>query len=77
MWRAGDLHATGRPDLVHHGGWLQLRPTGRVVGFDRWAISGAGKLIDKAESCEVSYAGDTVNVEDFGGVVLPARRCGG
>jgi len=39
-----------------------------VQGYDCWAINGAGKLIDKTESCVVAFAGDTLTINDSGGV---------
>jgi len=37
-------------------------------GYDCWMINGAGKRIDKKASCVVSFSGDTLIVEDSGGV---------
>jgi hypothetical protein len=42
--------------------------TVEVTGYDCWAINGAGKRISKLESCVVSFTGDTVTIEDSGGV---------
>ena len=39
-----------------------------ITGFDCWAINGAGKRIDKTESCVVEITGDTICVQDSGGV---------
>jgi cysteine-rich repeat protein len=39
-----------------------------VEGYDCWTINGAGKLIDKTESCVVAFAGDTLTINDSGGV---------
>ncbi len=32
------------------------------------AINGSGKVIDKSDSCEVSFTGDTITIDDSGGV---------
>lgn len=39
-----------------------------ITGYDCWKINGAGKRISKLGSCEVSIDGDTITVNDSGGV---------
>lgn len=39
-----------------------------ITGFACWFTNGAGKIIDKTESCVVSIDGDTVTISDSGGV---------
>lgn len=39
-----------------------------IVGYDCWAVNGAGKLISKLESCVVSFSGDTLTIDDSGGI---------
>ena len=39
-----------------------------VVSFDCFMISGAGKRVDKTESCVVELSGDTITISDSGGV---------
>jgi uncharacterized repeat protein (TIGR01451 family) len=39
-----------------------------ITGYRCWAINGAGKEIDKGESCVVTIDGDTVTIVDSGGV---------
>ena len=43
-------------------------PVVTVTSFECWAINGAGKRIDKSESCEVSIDGATITILDSGGV---------
>ena len=42
--------------------------TVEITGYDCWFINGAGRLTSKLESCIVSFGGDTVTIEDSGGV---------
>jgi hypothetical protein len=42
--------------------------TATVIDYTCWAINGAGKVIDKTESCVVSIDGSTLTVVDSGGV---------
>ena len=42
--------------------------TVEIVGYDCWAINGAGKIISKLESCVVSFDGETVMINDSGGI---------
>lgn len=42
--------------------------TVEVLATDCWTVNGAGKIIDKTNSCVVSYSGDTVTIDDSGGV---------
>lgn len=39
-----------------------------VAGFTCSAVNGSGKVIDKSDSCEVSFSGDTLTIDDSGGV---------
>ena len=39
-----------------------------VAGFDCWTYNGAGKLIDKKESCVVTIDGNVLTIVDSGGV---------
>ncbi|MCA9543006.1 MAG: PKD domain-containing protein, partial [Myxococcales bacterium] len=39
-----------------------------VVAYDCWKINGAGKRMSKLESCEVAIDGDTITINDVGGV---------
>ncbi len=39
-----------------------------VTSYDCWTINGSGRRVDKTESCVVSFAGDTLTVDDSGGV---------
>jgi len=39
-----------------------------ITGYDCWMINGAGKTVDKKESCVVSFTGGTINIVDSGGV---------
>ncbi len=43
-------------------------PTVTITSFECWAINGAGKRIDKSESCVVSIDGATITILDSGGV---------
>jgi len=43
-------------------------PVVTITGYDCYMINGAGKRVDKTESCVVSYTGDTLIVQDSGGV---------
>ena len=42
--------------------------TVEIVGYDCWAINGAGKRISKLESCVVSFGGDEIMINDSGGI---------
>ena len=42
--------------------------TAQVVSYDCWAINGAGKRIDKKQSCVVSFSGDQLTIADSGGI---------
>lgn len=39
-----------------------------VTGYDCWMFNGAGKRVDKTESCVVQVEGDTICILDSGGV---------
>ena len=39
-----------------------------ITGFDCFKFTKRGKRIDKTESCVVSVAGDTITIDDVGGV---------
>lgn len=39
-----------------------------ITNYDCYFINGAGKEVDKTESCVVSINGDTITIEDSGGV---------
>ena len=43
-------------------------PVVTITSFECWAINGAGKRIDKSESCVVSIDGATITILDSGGV---------
>ena len=43
-------------------------PTVTITSFECWAINGAGKRIDKSESCVVSIDGATITILDSGDV---------
>lgn len=43
-------------------------PAVTITSFECWAINGAGKRIDKSESCVVSINGATITILDSGGV---------
>ncbi|HSR68141.1 MAG TPA: hypothetical protein VLU25_09370 [Acidobacteriota bacterium] len=42
--------------------------TAQITAYGCASINGAGKVIDKTESCIVSFQGDTVTIDDVGGV---------
>jgi FtsP/CotA-like multicopper oxidase with cupredoxin domain len=42
--------------------------TPEVTGYDCFKFTKKGKLIDKTGSCDVSFAGNTVTIDDTGGV---------
>lgn len=42
--------------------------TPMIVDYDCFKVTNKGKVIDKTESCVVSFAGDTVTIADSGGV---------
>lgn len=39
-----------------------------ITGYDCWTFNGQGKRISKLQSCVVSFRGDTLTIEDAGGV---------
>jgi hypothetical protein len=39
-----------------------------ITEYDCSFINGAGKLVDKKESCVVEFSGDTITIQDSGGV---------
>ncbi len=39
-----------------------------IIAFDCWTFTKKGKRIDKTESCVVSFDGDTLTIDDSGGV---------
>jgi streptogramin lyase len=39
-----------------------------IVGYDCWAVNGAGKLISKLDGCEVVTAGASITIHESGGV---------
>jgi fibro-slime domain-containing protein len=42
--------------------------TVEITSYDCWTINGSGRRMSKLESCVVSYDGDTLTIEDSGGV---------
>ena len=47
---------------------LTSDPVVTITGYDCHMINGAGKRVDKTQSCVVSYTGDTLSILDSGGV---------
>jgi hypothetical protein len=39
-----------------------------IINYDCYFINGAGKFVDKKESCVVDLSGDTITIQDSGGV---------
>ena len=39
-----------------------------IVEYDCSFINGSGRLVDKKESCVVQFSGDTITIQDSGGV---------
>jgi hypothetical protein len=39
-----------------------------ITEYDCSFINGAGKIVDKKESCVVEFSGDTITIQDSGGV---------
>ncbi|HSR54382.1 MAG TPA: immunoglobulin-like domain-containing protein, partial [Acidobacteriota bacterium] len=49
-------------------GTCQGEVSAQVTGFDCFWVNPAGKRVDKTDSCVVTFEGDTLTVEDSGGV---------
>ena len=43
-------------------------PVANVTGFRCYTVNGSGKIVDKGESCVVTFAGDSVTIINSGGV---------